>query len=66
MEIKWTKIFATTDLQKSELLKALLEENEIHCLSINKQDSAYPVFGEIELYVSSADIIKALKVINEQ
>jgi hypothetical protein len=65
MEKGWAKIFSTTELQKSELLRAFLEENQIPCITMNKQDSAYPIFGEIELYVNSADALRAIQLIKE-
>lgn len=58
MEKDWKLVFETASLQKAELIKAILEENGIRAVSINKKDSSY-AFGEIEVYVQSADFLKA-------
>ena len=60
---KWTMVFSSSRLYQVEILKGLLEENDIPCFIINKQDSSY-LFGEIELYVSVEDSVKALNLIN--
>ncbi len=65
MEKKWTKIYSTSKLYQAELLKGLLEENDIEAVIINKQDSAY-LFGEMELYVDADDVMKATRMINTQ
>ena len=33
------------------MIKGMLEENQIRVALLNRQDSSYLVFGEIELYV---------------
>ena len=65
MEKKWTKIYVTGKGYQAEILKGLLEENNIEAVIINKQDSAY-LFGELELYVDADDIIQAKRIINNQ
>lgn len=60
----WVKIFETNQLHKAEIIKSLLIENEIECVSLNKKDSAYGIFGDIELYTLRVDVIKALHLIN--
>jgi hypothetical protein len=59
----WIKIYQTTELHKVELIKAMLEENEIPNVVFNKKDSSYLSFGEIELFVQQEDAIKALHLI---
>lgn len=65
MEKNWTKIYSTGKLYQAELLKGLLEENNIEAVIINKQDSAY-LFGEMELYVDANDVMVATRIINTQ
>jgi hypothetical protein len=48
---KWTLLFATTSLPQANIVKGLLEENHIPVMLMNKQDSSYVNFGEIELHV---------------
>ena len=56
---QWEKVFGTNAVYQAEILKALLEEENIVSIVINKQDSSYLSFGEVEVYVKSEDILKA-------
>jgi hypothetical protein len=47
----WTLLFSTTQFAEANIVKGVLEENNIPVQLLNKQDSSYLVFGEIELYV---------------
>ena len=47
----WSLIYATRNFAEANIVKGLLEENNIAVVMLNKQDSNY-LFGEIELYVS--------------
>lgn len=60
----WTKIFSTGKAYRAEILKGLLEENNIEAIILNKQDSAY-LFGELELYVDATDIVQAKHIIDQ-
>jgi len=62
MDKNWTKIYSTGVAYKAELLKGLLFENDIEAIIVNKQDSAY-LFGELELYVSAEEAVKAKHII---
>jgi len=61
---QWEAIFSSPKLYQVEIMKSLLEDENIPCVIVNKQDSAYIVIGEIELYVKSEDILKAKQIIN--
>jgi hypothetical protein len=58
----WEKVYGTNADYQAEILKALLEEENIVSIVVNKQDSSYLSFGEIEVYVKSEDILKAKQV----
>jgi hypothetical protein len=60
----WVKIYSTQANYKAELLKGLLEENEIIAVIVNKKDSAY-LFGEIEIYVTIDNAVKAKYIISQ-
>jgi hypothetical protein len=47
----WTKIFATRSIAEASIIQGMLEENQIPVQQLNKQDSSYLNFGDIELYV---------------
>ena len=47
----WQKIFATRNPAEASIIQGMLEENNIPVQVMNKQDSSYLNFGDIELYV---------------
>ena len=47
----WTKVFATRSIAEASIIQGMLEENQVPVQQLNKQDSSYINFGEIELYV---------------
>jgi hypothetical protein len=47
----WNKIFATRHYPQAMIIKGMLEENQIPVQVLNKQDSSYPMLGEIQLFV---------------
>jgi hypothetical protein len=65
MEKDWVKIFNSTDEVKVQLMRTLLEANEINSVILNKRDSLFP-FGQVELHVSLEDEDTALALINNQ
>ena len=64
MDKDWVKIFSTPVIYKAELMRGLLEENEINAVIVNKKDSAY-LFGDVELYVTNDDAVKAKHIITQ-
>lgn len=61
----WTVIYSSDQPYKAEIVKALLTENEIIFVEVNKKDTPYGIFGEIELHVNTKDEIFS-KLIIEQ
>ena len=66
MDYNWIRIYTSTDPFKIELLKGFLDQNNIVAMSINKKDSSYLAFGEIELLVDAKDVMKAKILIKKQ
>lgn len=62
MTSDWVVVYSSNQLYETELVKALLDDNEIENIHMNKQDSAY-LFGEIEVYVSAENAFKARQLI---
>lgn len=58
------KLFSSKQRFKIEVLKAKLEEHGIESYILNKQDSAYLILGEVELYIEEVDLNHAQKIIN--
>jgi hypothetical protein len=48
---KWMLLYTTTSLPQANIVKGMLEENNVPVMMMNKQDSSYVNFGEIELHV---------------
>jgi hypothetical protein len=63
MEKNWIKIFTSANYYQSEMVKQALAGNHIDSVIINKQDSTYHTFGEIEVYIHQEDFSNALEVI---
>jgi hypothetical protein len=51
MSANWIRVHATKDLAEAEILRGLLERNQVPVTLLNRQDSSYVFLGEIELYV---------------
>ena len=64
MDEQWEVIFCCTTAYQAEILKAILEENEIPSFVINKKDSSY-LFGDIEVYVQRNDVLIAKQIVNQ-
>jgi hypothetical protein len=62
----WIKVYTSTEPYKIELLKVFLLKHNIRAISINKKDSSYLVFGDVELFVTSKDVLHAKNLINKQ
>jgi len=57
------KLLSTENPNKAEIIKQMLQENNIKVVLLNKQDSSYLMFGDIELYVKNKDLKKATDLI---
>ena len=60
----WVKVYSSTEIHKIEIVKAVLEDNDIPSFEINKKDSSYISIGEIELYVSAENSVLSKAIIN--
>ncbi len=65
MEENWQKVYSSTFEHKLEIVKAVLEDEGIKSVIINKKDSAY-LFGELELYVHADDVLMSKRIINKE
>ncbi len=57
------KILSTDNPNKAEIIKQMLQENNINVVLLNKQDSSYLMFGSIELYVQKEQLEQAKKLL---
>jgi len=66
MEKNWINIFSSANPIEVEIVKQMLDENNITAVMLNKQDSSYNLFGTIDLYVKEENKSIALQLINKQ
>ncbi|MBS0001247.1 MAG: hypothetical protein KFF73_19840 [Cyclobacteriaceae bacterium] len=62
---KWQRVYADPVMYKAEIVKAVLEEHNLKPVLVNKQDSNYK-FGNFEIYVNPDEVIRAIKLINDE
>jgi lantibiotic modifying enzyme len=65
MEQDWTKVLSTRNPVTAEMAKGLLRENGIEAVELNKRDSCYGNFGNIEVYCHASQVVTALEVLKE-
>ena len=62
----WINIFSSSNLIEVEIIRQMLDKNNITAIILNKQDSSYNMFGAIDLYVKEGNQTNALQLINKQ
>lgn len=65
MEDNWQKIYSSSFEHKIEIAQAVLEDEGIKSVIINKKDSFY-LFGELELYVHADHVLRAKQIIKKE
>ena len=56
---EWIKIYTATEPHKVQIVKAVLEDNQVQAFEVNKKDSSYIFIGEVDLYVHRDDAVLA-------
>ena len=65
LEKNWILIFTTTESFQAAILKGKLEENNIPVFVLNKEDSSFLNFGDIQVYVPNQFKDAATGLVNE-
>ena len=65
MEEGWVLAYTTNKTFDAELFKRVLGDHDIESVIINKMDSTYRSFGDIEVYVRQDQIIRAKMLAKE-
>lgn len=65
MEKGWVIAYSTNMEFQAEIFKEVLRDHGIEAQIINKMDSSYLSFGEIEVYVPDEHILKAKMLAKE-
>lgn len=63
MEKDWVKIYTSTNSYKTAIVSAVLKDHMIEVVELNKKDSSYLNFGEIELYIHRRYFDQAIELI---
>jgi hypothetical protein len=63
MENNWVRIYKSTNFYQSEIVKQMLLQHHIEAVLMNKQDSSYPIFGDVEVYVHNEDFNHAIELL---
>jgi len=58
MQKEKVQVYSTNNYYQASILKNILNDHDIPCFIVNKQDSAYH-FGDIEVYVYQEDFMRA-------
>jgi len=68
MEKDWIMVFTSEQMYQAEIAKQILENEEIEVIEMNKKDSTYLSFGNVEIYVHidnvqlATELLKPLKI----
>lgn len=65
MEKNWKKVYSSSFEHKMEIAQAVLEDEGIKSVIINKKDSFY-LFGELELYVHADQVLRAKQILKKE
>ena len=65
MSSNWVCIYSSNYVYKVEITQAILAEENIESVVVNKQDSNY-LIGEIELHVHPDNALAAKQIINKE
>ncbi|MEM9327523.1 MAG: DUF2007 domain-containing protein [Bacteroidota bacterium] len=61
----WQKVYEDSTSYRAEIVKSILEDNELNPVLVNKKDAAYQL-GHFEVHVAPDHVIKALRIIKEE
>ncbi|MCS6969206.1 MAG: DUF2007 domain-containing protein [Cytophagales bacterium] len=63
MSVQWQKVYDADHPLQAEVIKNFLQLYGIQAVIINKQDSSYGLFGQVEVHVLRKDVLKAIHVL---
>jgi len=61
----WKCVYTTDQEYQAELVMGCLTNENIEALIFNKKDSAYTIYGDVEVYVNPEDETKAIALLKE-
>lgn len=68
MSIKdWTTVYKTPINSRAEIVKGVLSDRSIDAVIVNKKDSTLHFsHGQIEVLVPNKEVLKAMKIVNDE
>ncbi len=63
MEKDWIKIYTSESPYHAAIVSSVLKDHDIHVVELNKKDSSYLSFGEVELYIHPDYFDRAIEII---
>lgn len=60
----WQKVYDDNSEHRASIVKAILEDNDLNPVLVNKKDTSYQ-FGSFEVHVAPDNVMKALKIIQD-
>lgn len=63
MENNWIKIYTSDSTYKAAIVSSVLKDHSIDVVELNKKDSSYLNFGEVELYIHPKHFDEAIEII---
>lgn len=61
----WQKVYQNNLEHKASIVKSILDDYDLNPVIVNKKDSSYQL-GYYEVHVAPDNVIKALKIIEEE
>ncbi|EMS34863.1 hypothetical protein C943_03185 [Mariniradius saccharolyticus AK6] len=62
----WQPVFKDSSPVRVEIVKAILEENDIPAVVLNKQESVYKLHGAYEVLVPKNEFLKAINIVKNE
>ncbi len=62
----WRKVFENGSPVRAEIVKSVLEENNIPAVVLNKKESVYQIHGQYEVMVPTEEALWALNIIKNE
>ena len=62
---KWSKVYESKKPYRTEMVKDILEQKGIKAIILDRKDSAYDIFGQLEVHVKAEEVLTALKIIED-
>ncbi|MCK4699724.1 MAG: DUF2007 domain-containing protein [Bacteroidales bacterium] len=65
MEKDWVIAYESRQEYLADIARTVLSDNDIESVIINKKDSIYNSFGDIEVYVNRDNLIRAKQILQK-